>query len=149
MYLAFDPGKTTGWAMFEPDNGMLVDSGQASLEQLMSLCREWETLDLQGVIYEQFRVFRHKAMQQTGSKMEVAQAIGIIKSLAHHKNLQPVVQESNIKSIAEKWTGIKVPADHSISHRYDAILHGSYHLIGKGIAKSRLQIEEEAKRNAV
>ena len=99
MYLAFDPGKTTGWAMFEPDNGMLVDSGQASLEQLMSLCREWETLDLQGVIYEQFRVFRHKAMQQTGSKMEVAQAIGIIKSLAHHKNLQPVVQESNIKSI--------------------------------------------------
>lgn len=149
MYLAFDPGKTTGWAMFEPDNGMLVDSGQASLDQLMDLCREWEDLSIEGVIYEEFRVFRHKAQQQTGSTMEVAQAIGIIKSLARHKGLDVVVQQSNIKSIAEKWTGIKVPADHSISHRYDAILHGSYHLIGKGIAKSRLQIEEEAKRNAV
>lgn len=143
MYLAFDPGKITGWAVFT-NTGDILEMGQATIEELIDLCEGWlenGDLGIDGVIYEDFIVFRHKAQKLAGSRMEASQAIGIIKGLAKRAGVTPVRQGSDIKPIAEKLTQIKPPSDHSQSHQIDAFNHGAYYLIRQGIRKTALEEE--------
>lgn len=144
FYLSFDPGKTTGWAMFD-GQGQVIKYGQASLEELIDLTAEWEKMPLTAIIYESFVLFRHKARQQTGSKMEASQAIGIIKTLARKTDATLVEQDPTIKSLAQKWTQLKPIGDHAQSHWVDAFNHGAYWLIRQGIRKTALEMEQERK----
>lgn len=140
MYLAFDPGDTTGWASFD-DEGNVIEKGQLNLEELMDKCREWRSAPIKVVIYEDFRIFRHKAQKFAGNKMVVSQTIGIILSMAREAGAKVVSQPSSIKPIAEKWTQVKPRGPHSQSHEIDAYNHGKYYLIGEGICKSALEEE--------
>lgn len=144
MYLAFDPGKTTGWARFS-DEGEAVGYGQLNLDELIeytnSVLAEDETI--QAVIVEDWLLFKKKAAQQVGSRMEASQAIGILKKLATDAGAKFVLQPSNIKSIAEKWTQIKPVGSHANSHWVDAFNHGAFYLINAGIRKTQLEREHE------
>lgn len=142
MYLSFDPGKTTGWALFD-DVGQVMSTGQDTIEQLIAHCEEWRKYALKAIIYEDFVIFKHKAAKMAGSRMEASQAIGIIKGLAQYNNVELVRQGSDIKPIAQKWTQIKPPSDHSKSHWVDAFNHGAYYLIQHKIRKSALEMEQE------
>lgn len=149
FYLAFDPGKTTGWAMFD-GNGQIIQYGQASLDELIDLTEEWARVwPISTIIYESFVLFRHKARQQTGSKMEASQAIGIIKTLARKTDATLVEQDPTIKSLAQKWTQLKPIGDHAHSHWVDAFNHGAYWLIRQGIRKTALEMEQERKNEAL
>lgn len=148
FYLSFDPGKTTGWAMFD-GQGAIIKYGQASLEELIDLTAEWEKMPITAIIYESFVLFKHKARQQTGSKMEASQAIGIIKTLARKTDAQLVEQDPTIKSIAQKWTQLKPIGDHAQSHWVDAFNHGAYWLIRQSIRKTALEIAQEAKNEGL
>ena len=145
MYIAFDPGKTTGWAVFDND-GTIIEMGQASIEQLIDFC-ERRVIDhtnyepIKAVIYEDFIIFKHKAKYLTGSRVEASQAIGIIKGLAQRTGAELVMQGSDIKPMAEKFTQIKPPSNHDESHKIDAFNHGAYYLINKGIRKTALEEE--------
>src|SRR4051794_14244499 len=101
-YLAFDPGKITGWAVFN-DDGSVRSMGQATIDELIDLCVEWAALDepIRAVIYEDFVVFKHKAKFLAGSRMEASQAIGIIKGLARTTKTELVMQGSDIKPMAQ------------------------------------------------
>jgi hypothetical protein len=148
FYLAFDPGKTTGWAMFD-GNGQIIQYGQASLDELIDLTEEWARVwPISTIIYESFVLFRHKARQQTGSKMEASQAIGIIKTLARKTDATLVEQDPTIKSLAQKWTQLKPIGDHAHSHWVDAFNHGAYWLIRQGIRKTALEMEQERKNGS-
>lgn len=149
-YLAFDPGKITGWAVFN-DDGSVRSMGQATIDELIDLCVEWAALDepIRAVIYEDFVVFKHKAKFLAGSRMEASQAIGIIKGLARTTKTELVMQGSDIKPMAQRWTQIKPPADHAESHKIDAFNHGAYYLINKGIRKTALEEEIEAAKKVV
>lgn len=148
FYLAFDPGKTTGWAMFD-GNGQIIQYGQASLDELIDLTEEWARVwPISTIIYESFVLFRHKARQQTGSKMEASQAIGIIKTLARKTDATLVEQDPTIKSLAQKWTQLKPIGDHAQSHWVDAFNHGAYWLIRQGIRKTALEMEQERKNGS-
>ena len=140
MYLAFDPGKVTGWARFD-EAGEVQEMGQLTLEELVPSIESWlDTEDsIEAVIYEDFIVFRHKAQKMAGSRMEASQAIGLIKGLAQRAGCKIVKQNSSIKPIAERWTQVKPPSDHSQSHQIDAYNHGKYYLINEGICKSALE----------
>jgi hypothetical protein len=147
MYLAFDPGKTTGWARFK-DDGSADGYGQVSINELIGLCEQWKVEDLEGdsiiaIIVEDFVLFKHKAVQQTGSKMEASQAIGILRALASATGAKFVLQPSNIKSTAEKFTQLKPPSNHKNSHWVDAFNHGAYYLINAGIRKTQLEMDNE------
>ena len=149
FYLSFDPGKTTGWAMFD-GNGQIIQYGQASLDELIDLTEEWARVwPISTIIYESFVLFRHKARQQTGSKMEASQAIGIIKTLARKTDATLVEQDPTIKSLAQKWTQLKPIGDHAQSHWVDAFNHGAYWLIRQGIRKTALEMEQESKNEAL
>lgn len=146
MYLAFDPGLTTGWAKFDND-GVIQASGQVSHDGLMHLVDGFEvehnTDPVKVVIYEVYRIFRHKAMAQVGSEVPAAQAIGIIKTLIRATGAQEVKQPSHILSIAEKWTGLSPVGDHKNSHWVDAFNHGAYWLIKEGIRPTQQEADSK------
>lgn len=146
MYLAFDPGQTTGWCKFD-NAGEVVEWGQDSFTELMDHCREWSKEEWDAIIYEDFVLFKHKARQQTGSRMPASQAIGIIKTLIHATGAIPIVQDASIKPIASKWTNMKAPSNHAESHWVDSFNHGAYYLIKAGIRKSYLEREQEHGKN--
>lgn len=148
MYLAYDPGKTTGWARFS-DAGDAVSYGQVDLEELMDHLDEMAATGepIIAVIVEDWLLFKKKAAQQVGSRMEASQAIGILKKFAKDVDAEFILQPSNIKSIAQKWTQLKPVGSHSQSHWVDAFNHGAYYLINAGIRKTQLEKDHVDKTN--
>ncbi len=145
MYLAFDPGGTTGWCSFN-DEGETTGYGQLSLDELAAKVDEWANEPIHTVIYETFVLFGHKAKRQTGSDMPASQAIGIIKTLIHRLGSPTVIrQDPSIKNMAQKWTQMKPPSNHAESHWVDAFNHGAYYLINKGVRKTYLEMEQDKK----
>lgn len=137
MQAWFDPGDTTGICIFN-DEFLPIQFMQLSLDDLL----EWvmnTDLMVDTVGYEEFIVFRQKAHTQVGSRMKVGQAIGGIKMFAKKNKAELVVQKPDIKQVALKWSGIKMPSQHSQTHQWDAFLHGYYYNRRKGNIKSEVQ----------
>jgi len=133
----FDPGDTTGICVFDEDWG-IEKLMQLSLDELIQWAANYEEpVDIIG--YEKFIVFRQKAMQQTGSKMKVSQAIGVIKMMAARLKVKALIEQApDIKPIALRWSKIKMPSQHSQSHQWDAFLHGFYFAYKNGRIKSNV-----------
>jgi hypothetical protein len=123
--LAIDPGMMLGWAMF--NEGEVTNLGQIHFKDFTQWLEDQPRMDL--IIVEDFRLFKHKALQQSGSRLETVKCIGIIESYATRNKVNVVLQSSNILPIAEKWTGQKRPSKHEVGHKICAYLHGEYYLI--------------------
>lgn len=129
--LALDPGKATGWCRFI--DGVIDDWGICrSIPTFQTFLQDYEALygkpDI--VIYEDFIVFKNKANQQAGSKMEAPQVIGQIKLWASMLKIPTVRQMSSILQIAKKWSGVDHDkGDHNNSHHKAAMNHGVYWLV--------------------
>lgn len=149
ILLAVDPGDITGvaWWNIDTSEASLLGMKQIPLEELPAL---WEFLDvavgvshIDTVVVEDFVLFGQRAQSQTGSRMKASQGIGMVKALAHMSGSTVVVQKASIKSVALKWSQIKMPKQHSKTHEWDAFLHGYYWLVQQGLAKTALQLEKE------
>lgn len=128
-YLAFDPGHTTGYAIFN-NEGDIVDWGD--LKGLRELSAFLGTQDRpNGVIYEEYRVRgdRGGISANVGSRLETVQAIGVIKAKCFEWEIEPVEQPAQIKKIAEMWSKHKPTGSHDKSHKVDAFNHGVYYLV--------------------
>jgi hypothetical protein len=140
VLIAFDPGDTTGFAIFS-DEGVCVQIGQIPFrdmpEWLQSLMGEYST-----IVVEDYRIQSHKAKQQSGSTVKAAQVIGMLKLFASEIRAKVVMQRANIKSIALKWSQIKLPSDHAQTHQYDAYLHGIYYLVSNDLVPTQLELQE-------
>lgn len=134
--LSADPGDTTGLALWTLD-GELIWTTEKSLEELESWVLDLDIV-LSIVIYEDFRLFRHKAAQQTGSRFGASQAIGMLKVLANRNSAKKVRQNSNILRIAGMHAGVKLPKGH-IKDSVSAYLHGFYYFESVGIRVPILQ----------
>lgn len=145
MYLAFDPGETTGVAEFN-SNGEIVAKWQLDFVELVEFLRDHKG-PTAVVICEEFKVFGHKAKGFTNDRMEVSQAVGVIRAFAMNQCAEFVYQPPLIKSVAEKWTGVKVKGAHKNTHWQDAFLHGAYYLIVNKIRRTELEMSEEKRRN--
>ncbi|WP_230687625.1 hypothetical protein, partial [Streptococcus pneumoniae] len=86
-----------------------------------------------------YKIFRHKAMQQVGSRGPAQQSIGILQAHAQKHRKKVWLQPANILTIAAKLTQVKMPSNHSMSHQVSAYLHGSYFLIKRHIKKTQLE----------
>lgn len=127
--LAIDPGVMIGWAFFD-DKGEVRALGQVHLNDFAIWLEDQPQPDL--IVVEDFRLFKHKALQQSGSRLETSKCIGMIESYCVRYKVKIVLQSSNILPIAEKWTGQKRPSKHEVGHKICAYLHGSYYLIKEG-----------------
>ena len=142
-YLAIDPGLTSGWATFN-DQGVVIDLGQFKYEERNNVLKDLIHENLKEVIVEDYR--NHGFTQQKRwSRNETSKLIGVIETYCTIKNVPIVLQPNTVKAIGYKWAGIKPPSNHSISHQYDAVAHGTYRLQQTGIRKPGLAIKEEDK----
>jgi hypothetical protein len=128
MYLALDPGETTGYASFGV-NGDSIDIGEvfsdAELDELLDMVKPTV------VIIEDWVQSPYVTMG--GNKQLTARTIGSVESWARRHNAKVVLQPNTIKSIGYKWAGIPKPKTKSLSHRSDAYVHGVYYLQKQGI----------------
>ena len=139
MYLAFDPGETTGYAEFDA-HGNIADFGQLQkgIEGVTEFIMAYDK-PLHTVIVESYMVRPddHSVKANVGSKLETVQVIGCIRGWAYSKKAEIVMQQPQVKKIGELNSGYKPTGSHSNSHYVDAINHGVYFLVKKGIRKPR------------
>ena len=145
MYLAVDPGRgrvdSIGVATFESD-GTVVQMGQFTLPDFTVWLEKLPRIE--AIIYEEYRIYKRMAKAHIGSRVETVESIGTIKSFATRRGYTCLVaQRADILGAAQKLFQIKLPADHTVSHQYSALLHGLYYLYGKGIIKSALEVQME------
>lgn len=132
VLLSVDPGKATGWALFS--NGTLSNMGICrSIDEFVDWLTSIEIPDF--IVYENFKLFSHKAVQQSGSTMEASQVIGILKGYARQNKIPTAEQPANVLPIAQKFTQVKMPKNHKDSHNISAYNHGYYWLVKNGFAE--------------
>ena len=130
--IGFDPGLTTGYAVF--NNGIPGAIGQLdSLDELTDFLEGLPyTPDL--IVMEKYALWKWMALEQSGSKMEVAQAEGIIKSYARRKRVELIEQAPSVLGNAKLWTGVNhKQGNHAFSHWKSAYNHMYFYLIKNGM----------------
>lgn len=136
--LAIDPGGMNGIAWFN-EKYDLEGFHQVKLEELPEWLHNYKpTPDI--IVYENFKLWKHRALQQSGSSLPAAQAIGMLKSYAAINKIQLVDQSPQILNPAQKMFQMKMPSDHSQGHWVSAYLHGSWYLVKQGL--KRVEMEE-------
>lgn len=133
--LAVDPGKATGWVVFL--NGVLKEKGiDRSIDEFDERIDYIE--DKYGkpdvVVVELFKLFKHKALQQSGSELEAVQVIGMMKRQAKKWGAEYVTQHSNILPTAVIWSKLPMPSNHRNSHWIAAYNHAIYYLVMNNMA---------------
>ena len=128
ILIAVDPGDTTGWATFDYDTEEAIDEGSVFHTDMP----EWLTdrvifrPKVKKLIIEDFRLFKGKAIQQSGSTFIASQVIGMFKLWAYPDAISIRMQPPSIKPIAQRFTGRTPRGAHKLSHPIDAYNHGKY-----------------------
>lgn len=142
--LCFDPGHTTGWAVFK--GAALADSGEIGthsieevLENAYPLIDEHEPWV---VVMEDYRVYKWRAKHHVGSELLTVQVIGAIAMLCTQLQVNDLIKQPahvakgfcTDKKLKE-W-GYHQPG---MRHARDAIRHGCYyHLFGAVQKKDKI-----------
>lgn len=155
--LCFDPSGnfeegngTTGWALFE-DNELTLfgDVAAKDFDRIedywYAVTRPIRTFEVDTVIIEDYRLFGHKAKQQSWSALETPQLIGHMRMYCYESDIEVVFQSPKDKvrvadpqlerlGIIEKRGNIYYCLDKKTNlHQRDAIRHGIfYHRYRKG-----------------
>jgi hypothetical protein len=155
--LCFDPSGnfeegsgTTGWALFIDDE--LVQFGDVAAKDSKTIEEYWYNVtkviyihNPDTVIIEDYRLFGHKAKQQSWSALETPQLIGHMRMYCWQRGLEVIFQSPKDKvrvadpqlerlGIIQKRGTIYFCLDHKTNlHQRDAIRHGVfYHRYRKG-----------------
>lgn len=127
VYLALDPGETTGWATFD-DEGELLAMGQFPQRDQTQELTALITSSLKAVIIEDYRNFAWM-QQKKWSRNQTSKNIGAIEMLCELRGVPFHLQGSDKLKIGLMYAGIgSLPSNHSISHQYSAVGHGTYWL---------------------
>jgi hypothetical protein len=135
-YLFLDPGASTGIATF--DDNALPDK-QVIVRGLDDLT-DWLTKNgpFTVVVFEDFRLFSHKAKQLAGSRMDAVQAIGIIKAIARQWDVIPTAQQPQCHKLGQLYPGGSMySGKHDDNHHRVAFNHGIYYLTKHGLTPGR------------
>lgn len=140
---AFDPGDTTGWAILRHSDGLLIEAG---MFKFIDACqffsdREPSLINVKALVVEDWKLLGKYAKSQIGSDFKAIQVIGMIRYWGFRQGLQIHLQPPNIKTVAQKFTGLKPVGSHDNSHHIDAINHGCYYLRLIGHYKTKLERE--------
>lgn len=142
LLLVFDPGETTGWALFNEEG--LLKCGHLDTSDLSSIARELYAfiinhipLDMSHnslVLYENYRVYGHKRNQHVGSELHTTKLIGVIEAVCQMLNIPTYTQmAATAKPFCtdqklREWGWFQT----NKRHANDAIRHGAYYLLFGG-----------------
>ena len=131
-YISPEPGETTGWAKFDT-HGQILGWGQFTQADQNQWLTENITSSIKGVIVEDYKNYAWQK-QKRWSRNQTSKNIGAIEMICSLREVPLYLQPANIKKIGYKWAGlIEAPSNHSISHQFDAVAHGTYWLRVNGI----------------
>lgn len=137
-YYVFDPGLTTGYAVFNT-KGTFLRKGQiegikefsdaltAIVEEdsfAKNMEEDYEPIDR--ILFETFKIFPW--VKQGGSEVPAAKVIAVIEYLADRYSIPCEGIDPKYKRIGYAWIGQKKPSNHAISHQYDAVALGEFWL---------------------
>lgn len=133
--LCLDPGKTTGWCLFE--DGRLTKTGHVENcfddknIDTTNLYQLFEEIDPDFILYEDYKVYAHKLERHTFNPVFTLRLIGAIESYAQikkipsHKQMAVTAKNFVTDDKLKQWgfwqTGMR--------HARDAIRHGCYFLL--------------------
>lgn len=142
--LAFDPGHTTGWALFKC--ATLADSGEIDTTSIPAVLMNAGSLIVEHkpwiVVMEDYRVYKWRAKHHVGSELLTVQVIGAIHMLCIQNHVTDIIKQPaqiakgfcTDKKLKE-W-GFYVAGER---HARDAIRHGCYYTLFGGIQKKDKQ----------
>ena len=133
-YLVIDPGETSGVVEFTA-TGEVIAMHQLKKDELYTYLDKLHESPPQVIVYEEYKIFAHKAASHTNSKVPTLQIIGAIKYFGHRVKATVVEQPSQAKVIGYKYGGFNAPKNHALSHGPDALAHGWYYLVKHKILK--------------
>lgn len=139
--LCFDPGHTTGWAVFV---GLkLVQSGQIDTSDLPTAIPNitglFDNFPPDIVVIEDYRVYEWRAKHHAGSELLTTQVLGAIQTICIQRFVSPIIKQP--AHIAKGFCTDKKLKDWHMyktgeRHARDAIRHGAYFLIFGAIRKA-------------
>jgi hypothetical protein len=141
VYLAIDPGETSGYALFD-NEGKELYIGQFTQDKQTEALSTLIHSNLKEVICEDYR--NHGWQQQKRwSRNQTSKNIGAIEILCDLRGIRIELQSNTVKTIGYKWAGMPgPPSNHNISHQYDALAHGVHRLVSLGIRNPSIAIPE-------
>lgn len=127
--IAFDPGKSTGFAIFQGND--VVNIG----------VKKWETevfdwineLTAELFVIEDFLIQTDRI--DRWNKGETLQVIGALKARARSIGTTVILQQPSIKPVAYKWLGQEYKKGKANMHYMDAVVHGNYYLIKNNLKR--------------
>lgn len=144
VYLAIDPGETSGWAYLDAE-GKVVDYGQFGKDNITKSLKDLIHSGIKHVIYENYVNFAWKR-QKNWSDNFTSKVIGKIEAICELNDIKFTPQPASVKKAGYAWSGLgAAPKDHSMSHQFDAVAHGVYWAQKNGIRKVGLAIKESDK----
>jgi len=139
--LCFDPGHTTGWAVFKAHK--LTAWDEIDTDDIAKATHEIELLisehDPETIVIEDYRVYKWRAKHHAGSDMLTTRVIGCIETLAIMCHIPHIVkQPAHIakgfcKDVKLREWGYYHKGS---KHARDAIRHGCYFLLFGAIKKA-------------
>lgn len=135
--LSFDPGETTGWAVFTHDDNetWLIEAGQIKTWPLEEGVKNITTLlDIytpKHIVFESYHIYSWKADEHKYSEVATIQVIGAIRTLAILRQITNSFQSAQLgkgfctDQKLESW-GLWLEG---LRHARDAIRHGAYYLL--------------------
>lgn len=124
--LAIDPGKRNGWA-FMKFGGEIVERKVVPFDDFADTLYSAELPGLVCVVFEDFRLFGHRANDQSGSSFETVQVIGMLRGMARYRNLRIVAQQPGEYRTGAKYVQYKLGKGHCPDD-ISAWLHGVVYL---------------------
>lgn len=135
LALGIDPGETAGFCLMEVDrespvNTKPIEIGQFRHEDFEEWAESTLTRDgLTHVVIEDYRVYKQHAGRHAGDRLITARMLGKVETICAQKGIACIMQMADILPIAQKWTQVKMPRNHAISHQVSALNHVRFFLI--------------------
>ena len=135
--LGIDPGGTVGLAWFDnpEDHYFCQGYDQVGMDDFPLWLEKHRPIpDL--IVLENYRLWKHRAIQQSGSSLPAAQTIGMAKSYAKIRDIKIIEQSPQILQNAEKMSGLSMSGkSHSKTHWVAAYNHVWWYLVKNELAK--------------
>ena len=131
LLLSFDPGKRTGFAIFTWETGKLHSKTILEYDELTTVLITLTPKHPPQVIVVEDYIIRPGAANRGHARGEAMRVIGQLEGVAARLGCSLIKQRPEIRLVAAKWAGYKVPRGH-MPDDMSAELHGIYYLRQQG-----------------
>jgi hypothetical protein len=107
--------------------GRIIEREVLSFDDFANRIYTAELPGLVAIVFEDYRIFSHRALAQSGSSVEAAQVIGVLRGNAAHRKVRLIAQQPGEYRTGAKFVQYKLGKGHCPDD-ISAWLHGVVYL---------------------